>query len=82
MIEPGINMRRRYPQDPDNYQVTSSWRQIDEIAAELQKLSKTTIDDNNYKTMSPDAARLIMDNTLVICELLDIMTRTIKSQLR
>lgn len=82
MIEPGTNMRTKYPQDPDNYRINSSWREIDEISFELQKLSNLTICDNNMRKMRPDAARLIMDNTLIIRQLLDIMIRTVKSQLR
>lgn len=82
MIEPGMNMQENYPQDPENYRINSSWREIDAIRSDLLILSNLTCCEDCLKKISPDAARLIMDNTLIIRQLLDIMTRTMKSQLR
>lgn len=82
MIEPGTNMRRRYPQDPDNYRFYSSWSEIDAISSDLLVLSNLTMSVDKKNKISPDAARLMMDNTLIIRQLLDIMIRTIQSQLR
>lgn len=75
-------MRRKYPQDPENYMIASCWQEIDKINEDVSRLNNVTLCDNNMKKMSPDAARLIMDNQLIIRQLLDIMIRTIQSQLR
>lgn len=82
MIEPGINMQANYPQDPENYRICSCRQEIDKIKADVVRLNMLTLADNKEKKMSPTAARLIMDNTLIIRQLLDIMIRTLKSQLR
>ena len=82
MIEPGINMQANYPQDPDNYTISSSWHDYFDISLGMLKLKNVLNKAKQRTQLSPDAARLIMDNTLIIRQLLDIMTRTMKSQLR
>ena len=42
MIEPGMNMQANYPQDPENYRINSSWREIDAIRSDLLILSNLT----------------------------------------